>query len=169
MRPTRLLRIEKSQSCDESAESYIHLDDGVAPCVYISLSHCWGNSQPLRLTKSTEAALRAGISNRELPRTFRDAVAVCQQLDVSYIWIDSLCIRQDDPQDWAVEAAAMRSVYTNALCNLAATGASDSSMGSISKRVRSLTFPFGCPRSLSSVWTGHSHQTGHPLSFPRVH
>jgi hypothetical protein len=145
MRPTRLLRIEKSQSCDESAESYIHLDDGVAPCVYISLSHCWGNSQPLRLTKSTEAALRAGISNRELPRTFRDAVAVCQQLDVSYIWIDSLCIRQDDPQDWAVEAAAMRSVYTNALCNLAATGASDSSIGFHFKKSPIAHLPFRVP------------------------
>lgn len=149
MRPTRLLRIEKPQSSDESAESYIYLDDGMEPCVYISLSHCWGNFQPLRLTQSTEAALRAGISSRELPRTFRDAVAVCQQLGVSYIWIDSLCIRQDDPQDWAVEAAAMHSVYTNALCNLSATGASDSSTGFFFERNPIAHRPFRVPSKSS--------------------
>lgn len=148
-RPTRLLRIEKSKNSDESAESYIHLDDGTALCVYVSFSHCWGISQPLQLTKSTETALRAGISNRELPRTFRDAVAVCQQLGVSYIWIDSLCIRQDDPQDRAVEIATMHSVYTNAFCNLAATGASDSSIGFHFERKPIAHLPFRVPSKLS--------------------
>jgi hypothetical protein len=151
-RPTRLLRIEPSRNSSDCSQSRIYLDDGTAPCVYISLSHCWGASQPLRLTNSTEPALRAGISSQELPRTFSDAVAVCQQLDVSHIRIDSLCIFQDKPQDWAVEAAAMHSVYTNALCNLAATGASDSSIGFYFERNPIAHLPFRVPTEVPDRW-----------------
>ena len=32
----------------------------------------------------------------ELPRTFRDAVDISRRLGAQYLWIDSLCIIQDD-------------------------------------------------------------------------
>ncbi len=60
-----------------------------------------------------------------LPKTFRDAVAVTRALDIRYIWIDSLCIVQDDLQDWEQEAAKMASVYEGKFPTIAAADSLD--------------------------------------------
>lgn len=52
-----------------------------------------------------------------------------RQLDVRYIWIDSLCIIQDSTTDWEKEAARMEQVYGNSWCNIAAVNAKDGSEG----------------------------------------
>jgi hypothetical protein len=65
----------------------------------------------------------------QLPRTFQDAIAMTRRLGVRYIWIDSLCICQDDMQDWERESARMAAVYSNTYLTIAATGSSDSAGG----------------------------------------
>lgn len=57
---------------------------------YVALSHCWGGFQPFMLTSSTNIALRTGVADTQLPKTFQQAVAVTRQLQIQYIWIDSL-------------------------------------------------------------------------------
>lgn len=57
---------------------------------YFTLSHCWGESQPLKLTRETEVRLRAGVAVTELPKTSREAMQVCRRFGINYIWIDSL-------------------------------------------------------------------------------
>ncbi|UKZ82424.1 hypothetical protein TrVFT333_010213 [Trichoderma virens FT-333] len=52
-----------------------------------------------------------------------------KRLGCSYLWIDSLCIVQDDWDDWLREAARMGQVYKNSLGNIAATDGTDSSKG----------------------------------------
>lgn len=69
------------------------------------------------------------LSVPSVPKTYRDAVAVAQKLHVRYLWIDSLCIIQDDLDDWRTESLLMDQVYKNALFNIAATAASDSREG----------------------------------------
>jgi heterokaryon incompatibility protein (HET) len=96
---------------------------------YFTLSHCWGSLKPMKLTTETEGILRAGISVHSLPKTFRDAIFITSDFSTPYLWIDSLCIFQDNLEDWQREAAAMCDVYNHALCNIAATGASDGSVG----------------------------------------
>ncbi|KAF9765901.1 hypothetical protein IL306_001747 [Fusarium sp. DS 682] len=76
--------------------------------------------------------LHAGVPG--LPKTFQDAISATRKLGYRYLWIDSLCILQDDQQDWAREAALMHKVYTNAECNLAAEASQDSSGGLFFKR-----------------------------------
>lgn len=129
--PTRLLRIGPLLDSSQGSDSNVYLVDGSSSVghPYFTLSHCWGKAQFLQLTKETEAELRAGIPTGTLPKTFRDAIHVCHQLNQQYLWIDSLCIRQDDKEDWRVEAAKMHQVFANAHCNIAATGAVDSSVG----------------------------------------
>jgi Heterokaryon incompatibility protein (HET) len=73
--------------------------------------------------------LKAGISLGDLPQTFRDAIEVARRLNIPYIWIDSLCIIQDSIEDWNKEASLMSGVYGHAICNIAATGALDSTKG----------------------------------------
>ncbi|KAH8600698.1 heterokaryon incompatibility protein-domain-containing protein, partial [Bisporella sp. PMI_857] len=64
-----------------------------------------------------------------LPKTFQDTILVAQRLNISYIWIDSLCIIQDSAEDWQAESAIMGQIYSNCTLNIAAAGASDGSVG----------------------------------------
>jgi hypothetical protein len=65
------------------------------------------------------------IDFADFPPVFRDAVEVSKWLGVRYIWIDALCIVQDDKEDWRKEAAKMGRVYENAICNLGGHAAAD--------------------------------------------
>lgn len=53
---------------------------------------------------------------------------------VHYIWIDSLCIIQGDPDDWLKESALMQKVYRNSFLNISATAAENSGEGLYSER-----------------------------------
>lgn len=104
---------------------------------YVSLSHKWGGTdRPVRLTTETEGQLREGIILQSLPRTFQDAIlfALRVHIGVHYIWIDSLCIRQGDPEDWLKESARMQDVYRNSFLNISATAAEHGDEGLFSER-----------------------------------
>jgi hypothetical protein len=64
-----------------------------------------------------------------LPETFQDAVSVCRILDISFLWIDALCIIQDSPQDWRFQSLKMGEIYQQASVTLAAHCAKDDSRG----------------------------------------
>lgn len=142
--------VEEHEECRKSRETnwlpsrLICLDDGIGdqidarlvwsqdierPSSYCTLSHCWGTAQVVKLTKQNIESFLEQLPTTELPRTFRDAFFVARRLGIRYIWIDSLCIVQDNPEDWLDEASQMHSVYINSLCNICATGSSDSSKG----------------------------------------
>ncbi|KZM22379.1 hypothetical protein ST47_g6488 [Ascochyta rabiei] len=108
---------------------------------YVTLSHCWGRAvKPQhQLTSETEQGLRQGIPISRLPKTFRDAIYFAAQIeDVGYIWIDSLCIRQGDKEDWLHQSGDMDRVYRGTYLNLSATASSDSEGGLFKYRDPSL-------------------------------
>ncbi|KAI0466048.1 heterokaryon incompatibility protein-domain-containing protein [Xylaria cf. heliscus] len=117
------------------------------PGKYIALSHSWGGSQPAKTIKSNLITRCGGFPLSELPPTFRDAVAVATELGIRYIWIDSLCIVQDDPDDWKREAATMGDVYLNSYLTIAATRASNSEAGFLGPRsfTRTVKLPHTIP------------------------
>jgi hypothetical protein len=88
---------------------------------YVCLSHCWGQVQVITTTKSTLQDRRAGIPAQELSNTFRDAIMLTRRLGIQYIWIDSLCIIQDDHRDWEIESVKMNDIYSNSYLTIAAT------------------------------------------------
>lgn len=106
--------------------------------LYVTLSHCWGQSQHYTLNSDTAADLKKGIKIDKVPKTFRDAIKFASELyNVGWIWIDSLCIYQKGPdsaQDWLEEAALMQRVYQESYLNISATAASNSGMGLYSER-----------------------------------
>jgi hypothetical protein len=95
---------------------------------YIALSHRWGGSEALS-TQSTIENLCKGIEFDLLPKTFQDAIVVTRRLGVQYLWIDSLCIIQNDDDDWIRESKKMEAVFASAYCTIAATSAKDSTEG----------------------------------------
>ena len=96
---------------------------------WAALSHCWGGLVPVRTTTDTKSVFMKGIVMEDLPPTFRDAVMVCRELGIRYLWIDSLCIIQDDRKDWEDQAKQMSRVFGNALLVIAATTARHSKEG----------------------------------------
>ncbi|KAK5997628.1 hypothetical protein PT974_02992 [Cladobotryum mycophilum] len=97
---------------------------------YACLSHRWGPSTLLcRTTKETLEAHLLSVPWSKLPKSFQDAATVTYQLGIKYIWIDSLCIVQDDTADWLDQAAQMCDIYSNAYVTLAAAWSDDSATG----------------------------------------
>ena len=98
---------------------------------YMALSHCWGLSMP-ESAKTTSASLNShlqAIKLSDLPKTFVDFITIARGMDVPYVWIDSLCIIQDDLHDWQVQSAQMKSVYSSACLTISAASAPDGSFG----------------------------------------
>jgi hypothetical protein len=85
------------------------------------LSHCWGEMNFLTLSRSNLEAFQAQIPQEALSQTFIDAIRISRDLGFSYLWIDSLCILQDDPNDWGRESALMSAVYGGSGLNIAVT------------------------------------------------
>lgn len=99
---------------------------------YVALSHCWGGIQPTQTKRgdgSLDRYFRQGIPMHELPKTFHDAVIITRKLGIRYLWIDSLCIIQDDEHDWQRESGRMSTLYWNSTLTISATGAKDSTQG----------------------------------------
>ncbi|KAH7109616.1 heterokaryon incompatibility protein-domain-containing protein [Dendryphion nanum] len=97
---------------------------------YIALSHCWGKpGMILKTIRSNILEHLEGIVWDALPKTFQDAIIVSQHLGVQYLWIDSLCIIQQDRADFEQECATMHLIYLNAHCMISASDSNNSSEG----------------------------------------
>ncbi|KAK1689584.1 heterokaryon incompatibility protein-domain-containing protein [Colletotrichum godetiae] len=120
-RPGQPLRLVSTTS-----EVFQQVSDSVR---YATLSYCWGASIPLRTTKVTEEDFGVSIPENRLPRTFRHAIRIVRSLGIRYLWIDSLCIIQDDQAEWELEASRMGDFYAGSIITIAASYALDSEGG----------------------------------------
>jgi hypothetical protein len=94
--PTRVLEVT-------SGETFRLVDSSLLAHgpIYMTLSHCWGPDGPgFTLSHASFGRLKEGCPIDSLPQTFRDAVHVVKYLGCPYLWIDALCIIQDDKSDW---------------------------------------------------------------------
>ncbi|RYP77356.1 hypothetical protein DL771_001151 [Monosporascus sp. 5C6A] len=124
--PTRVLDVSQPNPC------LLHSGGLVAP--YAALSHSWGKSQPLRTLKNNVVSHTNGIAIESVPRTFQDAIRVTRHLGIRYLWIDSLCIVQDDGDDWAKEATKMADYYTGAEVVIATSSSTGCTQGFLGAR-----------------------------------
>ncbi|TVY83157.1 hypothetical protein LSUE1_G006943 [Lachnellula suecica] len=130
--PTRLLFIEPG-GCHDTLN--IKLIEGAkAHKQYAALSHCWGSNQPLRTVRENLTQFNKSIPWPDLPQTFQDAVTVANSLGISYLWIDSLCILQDDFLDWERESSQMANIYENAVVTIVAASSAGDSDGFLHPR-----------------------------------
>ncbi|KAF5551347.1 hypothetical protein FMEXI_3465 [Fusarium mexicanum] len=145
-RPTRLLEIIDSkrlrlvETCTRSTGPYV------------SLSHCWGNQKMMTLKANNLAQLCDVIQVADLPKKYQEAISWSSLLGIHFIWIDSLCIIQDDKDDWEHEAVNMKKVYGSSLLNICSAAASDSNGVSFRGRDPSI---MEC-LSLTSSWDGET-------------
>ncbi|CAN9173220.1 unnamed protein product [Alternaria alternata] len=83
---------------------------------WAALSYCWGGPQHHALQRNNleEYSLPGSLVDEILPQGIIDAMTVTRALDERYIWIDSLCIVQDDDKDKLYVIAAMGTIYAHA-------------------------------------------------------
>ena len=135
--PTRLIEVGSLSKPTNCRLSLPHQDS--SGYEYLTLSHKWGSASILKLTKSTLESMLQNIDIDDLPPTFQHAISITQNLGYQYLWIDSLCIIQDDPHDWALESSTMSQVYSNSVLTIAALWGDDSHSGCFVERNPLLT------------------------------
>ena len=117
--PSRLLDVGPASSLDSAL--YLRVMDSAETGPWVALSHCWGTrSDHFKTTTANFQDRQSKIAFDSLPATFQDAAVVTRNLGFQYLWIDSLCILQDDYEDWAHEASRMHEYYRDSTLTIAA-------------------------------------------------
>lgn len=132
--PTRILEILGP------AEVRLHTNGQDVPlrARYACLSHRWGQETFIQTRTSNLKTYESEVPWAEMPQTFRDAIDVTWRLGLRYLWIDSLCIIQDDQDDWRHEGSKMASTYSQSYITIAATAAPGPTGGLFSKTPRNM-------------------------------
>ena len=85
---------------------------------FAALSYVWGSATQLLLTNTTRDILftPGGLEciDSALPRTIADAIVLCESLGYRYLWVDALCIQQDDRDDITRQISGMGDIYKSA-------------------------------------------------------
>lgn len=102
--------------------------------VYLALSYVWGvEGTPLVANRENfDALIQPGSLapssplGQRMPRTIRDAMTVTRRMGYRYLWVDRLCIVQDDDTHKQRELAGMAAIYANASITIIAAHGDDS-------------------------------------------
>ncbi|RSL52152.1 hypothetical protein CEP54_011055 [Fusarium duplospermum] len=128
--PTRLIDVRPL-----GPEGNVKLTQGLnlPKCTrYAALSYVWGDpklQEHIKTTRSTLANHSDEIKLSSLPKALRDAVVFTRELGLDFLWVDSLCIIQNDQDEWTHEAGRMYDVYGNSCVTLVALWGRDCDSG----------------------------------------
>lgn len=123
--------------------------DAPPNCSYVALSYVWGVFREGEIS-ATLAAMPdlktpGSLGRDTLPATIWDALTVCQEIGVQYLWVDRLCIIQDSGAQKIEQIRSMDVIYSHAVLTICAMGSVDSHSG--------LWGTAGTPRTLTQ---GHA-------------
>lgn len=101
---------------------------------YLTLSYCWGYGKRLLSLTQTIEQFKKELPADRMPLTFCEAFKVTTALGYRYIWIDALCIVQDDPSDLYREMMKMGNIYSNSAVTIFAGNGASVDSGLFSRR-----------------------------------
>lgn len=114
--PRRCILVD---ALDECAPRLVDTRGSRAP--YIALSYAWGSfNSSLRLNSATLPQLRQGIDVINAAQHLRDAIHFTQNMGVKYLWIDSVCVDQDNPLEIAEELDCSVEYFSNSFMTISA-------------------------------------------------
>ncbi|KAK8179547.1 heterokaryon incompatibility protein-domain-containing protein [Phyllosticta citribraziliensis] len=101
---------------------------------YACLSYVWGQTTSYQATRESIHLLEreGSLAHKDVPATIRDAMTACRRLGIGYLWVDRLCIIQDDDDPDGEKQAQidnMGRIYSHAFVGLAATEGEDANSG----------------------------------------
>ena len=129
-RPTRSIQFRLLDVDSLCIKDFINTSD--RQLRYAALSYVWGSKpQRLRLTQANQDALHleGGIETTQLSRTISDAVSVVRMLGERYIWVDSLCIIQDNEDDLGFQIPLVGYIFAKALVTIVAASGDHNDVG----------------------------------------
>ncbi|KAK6859047.1 heterokaryon incompatibility protein-domain-containing protein [Apiospora arundinis] len=123
---------------DVKTQSIVEVDLSVPhqEIKYAALSYVWGRLPDV--LESTQAnlpqlklpgALALPAFSHALPETVRDAIALTHRLGLDYLWVDRLCIVQDDATSKPLQLAQMGAIYANSYLTIVAADGGDANYG----------------------------------------
>lgn len=101
--------------------------------LYVALSYVWGGACQFRLLKANKADLATpgfllNVINL-VPKTIQDTIDLVHRLGSRYLWVDSLCLVQDDEEDMAEGISMMDAIYEGAILTVIAATGNDANAG----------------------------------------
>lgn len=116
--PRRLLYLDELNELNFQEIRLVHTRERALK--YCALSYCWGiEADNFELTTSENLFAREkDLDAGNLSEIIRDVVIICKFLKLFYLWVDSLCIVQDNAEDWRLETSIMNHIYDNVLITL---------------------------------------------------
>jgi hypothetical protein len=100
---------------------------------YVTLSYVWGNLPMFRLQADNFKQLSAAGSlediRKDLPKTVNDAIDLVKAMNERYLWVDGLCLVQDDEDDVSLGVEMMNSIYHGSYFTIIAGSGVDASAG----------------------------------------
>lgn len=102
--------------------------------IYACLSYCWGDSNVGQTVQSNLSNHLQNIPFNDLPSTVMDFIYLCHKLGFKYLWVDRLCIVQDDQGDWSRESSRMCDIYSKSALTISVPLCSKASQSFLSER-----------------------------------
>ncbi len=101
---------------------------------YVALSYIWGGARNFALNKSNIRQLHRSFGlvpflEQKVPKTIRDAMIAVQQMGERYLWVDALCIQQDDRFEKHTQIESMDRIYGNAIVTVVAADSLNANAG----------------------------------------
>ena len=97
---------------------------------YFTLSYVWGTAEMSKTVRANYAArLRKGGLGSMFPATIADAIALVRSLGERFLWIDALCIVQDDNIRKQNDIKQMDVIYGKAFATIVAVHGTSASAG----------------------------------------
>ncbi|KAI0975417.1 heterokaryon incompatibility protein-domain-containing protein [Xylaria arbuscula] len=128
---------------------------------FAALSYCWGGNQPYKTTKARMQSGQVSLEWHKLPKSLQDSIKITSALGLQCLWVDSLCIIQDDEEDKALQISDMARVYSHATVTIIASRASRAIDGfleevDLTSQIRlGVRLPFQCPGQEPTVGSAY--------------
>ncbi|KAJ4349599.1 uncharacterized protein N0V89_008215 [Didymosphaeria variabile] len=120
-----------------------HLIQAPSRARYVALSYIWGTKGNVKATRANKAFFEqpGSLLSTEagIPPLIRDVMQLVAAMEQRYLWVDALCIIQDDEGDRQKQISCMDAIYENAhftIITLMAQGVFDRVPGIGSRRIR---------------------------------
>ncbi|KAK8011573.1 hypothetical protein PG990_010538 [Apiospora arundinis] len=117
---------------------------------YVALSYCWGPREQTQTLRKNVATHLTNIPISTLSNTCKDAVSVAHLLGFKYLWIDALCIIQDDEDDKGLEISRMGHIYRHADLTICAEGSPGAHAGLFPKTLPDPRELYPCQVTISA-------------------
>ncbi|KAI0514666.1 heterokaryon incompatibility protein-domain-containing protein [Xylaria bambusicola] len=164
----RIRFIDLKDLCVRTLEDFDHTQRGHE---YVALSYVWGSPKQATLTSENIYILgqTGELTKQCLPQTISDAIQLVQLLGFRFLWVDALCIIQNDDGDKSEQIGNMSQVYGLAFLTIIAACGTNSMSGLAGLRPGTRSFeqrevvvipPGTGSAGLSLLTTCESHQTG---------